>query len=224
MSNEVTLAECPVGLFHHAWGALCFKSKYGNNDGQIDAYIVSTGEFFWGDHPQNIARQRMQLVTPYDPAAEIAYLKRQLAEAQEVIAKWKAFDLFAVGLARAVDGEMYSGSRVRAAATEGYRAGFADGQNWRKEAEARVVRASNDTLRAHVEAKDAEIASLKAERDLERAYKIAECHRCEDYADDRKALRARVVELETALKEARERISTNALLALIDAALAKGDG
>jgi hypothetical protein len=96
-----------------------------------------------------------------DAHAEIGALKRKLAEAQEVIAKLKAFDLFAAGITRAVDGVMYSGSRVRAAATEGYRVGFADGQNWRKEAEARVARASNDTLLARVETLKAALYDIK---------------------------------------------------------------
>jgi hypothetical protein len=45
---------------------LCLKTEYGTNEGRIDAYIVSTGEFFWGAAPQTIASQREQLVTPID--------------------------------------------------------------------------------------------------------------------------------------------------------------
>lgn len=61
----VTLAECPIGLFM-AGGELCLKTEYGNNDGPIDAYIVSSGEFFWGAAPQTIASQRVQEVTPVE--------------------------------------------------------------------------------------------------------------------------------------------------------------
>jgi hypothetical protein len=63
--ERVTLAECPIGLF---WSdhELCLKTEYGNNEGRIDAYIVSTGEFFWGVQPQTIVSQRAQLVTPID--------------------------------------------------------------------------------------------------------------------------------------------------------------
>jgi hypothetical protein len=46
--NEVTLAECPVGLF--MWrDTLVLKTKYCGRDGGIDAFVVSTGEFFLGD-------------------------------------------------------------------------------------------------------------------------------------------------------------------------------
>lgn len=62
----VTLAECPIGLFLSAGGELCLKTEYGTNEGRIDAYIVSSGEFFWGDHPQTIASQRVQMVTPVE--------------------------------------------------------------------------------------------------------------------------------------------------------------
>jgi len=47
-------------------GELCLKTEYGNNDGRIDAYIVSSGEMFWGDAPQTIASQRAQMVTPVE--------------------------------------------------------------------------------------------------------------------------------------------------------------
>lgn len=74
--ETVTLAECPIGLF---WcqDQLCLKTEYGNNEGRIDAYIVSSGEFFWGEDPQTIANQRRQLVTPVDTDAAI----RALADA-----------------------------------------------------------------------------------------------------------------------------------------------
>lgn len=61
--DTMTLAECPIGLFL-AGEELCLKTEYGNNEGRIDAYIVSSGEFFWGNEPQTIARQRAQIVRP----------------------------------------------------------------------------------------------------------------------------------------------------------------
>jgi hypothetical protein len=72
-SERATLAECPIGLF---WSdhELCLKTEYGNNEGRIDAYIVSTGEFFWGSQPQTIANQRAQLVTPIDTDAAVQAL------------------------------------------------------------------------------------------------------------------------------------------------------
>lgn len=72
---EVTLAKCPVGLFIHKSGGLCLKTEYGNNEGRIDAYIVSSGEFFWGDAPQTIASQRAQLVTPVDGDALLSAIQ-----------------------------------------------------------------------------------------------------------------------------------------------------
>jgi hypothetical protein len=59
-----TLAECPIGMFLTESGELCLKTEYGNNDGRIDAYIVSSGEFFWGKSPQTVTSQRAQIVTP----------------------------------------------------------------------------------------------------------------------------------------------------------------
>jgi hypothetical protein len=57
------LSRCPIGLFVFG-DELCLKTEYGTNDGRIDAYIVSTGEFFWGDPPQTIASLREQMVRP----------------------------------------------------------------------------------------------------------------------------------------------------------------
>ncbi|HWL04529.1 MAG TPA: hypothetical protein VNQ99_06270 [Xanthobacteraceae bacterium] len=64
--EPTTLLDCPVGLFINQYGGLCLKTEYGNNEGRIDAYIVSSGEFFWGEQPQTIANQRKQIVTPVD--------------------------------------------------------------------------------------------------------------------------------------------------------------
>ena len=61
--RSVRLADCPIGLFM-CRGELCLKTEYGNNEGRIDAFIVSSGEYFWGAHPQTIANQRAQRVVP----------------------------------------------------------------------------------------------------------------------------------------------------------------
>lgn len=63
-NKKVSLMDCPIGLFKSDNGSLCVKTEYGNNEGRIDAYIVATGEFFWGAAPQTIESQREQLVTP----------------------------------------------------------------------------------------------------------------------------------------------------------------
>lgn len=62
--ERLTLADCPIGLFQSENGELCLKTEYGNHEGRIDAYIVSSGEFFWGSSPQTIANQRKQMVRP----------------------------------------------------------------------------------------------------------------------------------------------------------------
>ena len=64
--DKVTLAECPIGLFMADGGELCLKTEYGSNEGRIDAYIVSSGEMFWGSPPQTIDSQRAELVTPVE--------------------------------------------------------------------------------------------------------------------------------------------------------------
>lgn len=64
--EPLSLAQCPVGLFRFG-DMLVLKTEYGNNEGRIDAYIVETGEFFWGDPPQTIKSQRAQIVYPVIP-------------------------------------------------------------------------------------------------------------------------------------------------------------
>jgi hypothetical protein len=73
----ISLAECPIGLFWTECGSLCLKTEYGNNEGRIDAYIVSSGEFFWGHAPQTIPRQRAALVKPIDCDNATARLAHQ---------------------------------------------------------------------------------------------------------------------------------------------------
>lgn len=69
MTDEVTLADCPIGLFM-CRGELCLKTEYSSNEGRIDAYIVSSGEFFWGvrkpGRVSEIASQRAQMVIPVE--------------------------------------------------------------------------------------------------------------------------------------------------------------
>ena len=69
-----TLEECPIGLFM-SHGELCLKTEYGNNEGRIDAYIVSSGEFFWGG-TSLIADQRKVMV---EPVENVTLAKRPVA-------------------------------------------------------------------------------------------------------------------------------------------------
>jgi hypothetical protein len=64
--SAVTLDECPIGLFLSADGELCLKTEYGDNNGRVDAYIVSSGEMFWGAAPQTVQSQRAEMVTPVE--------------------------------------------------------------------------------------------------------------------------------------------------------------
>jgi len=63
----VTLADCPIGLFR-CGGELCLKTEYGSNEGRIDAYIVSSGEFFWGGTNKPMAQRQVMV----EPVSEIA--------------------------------------------------------------------------------------------------------------------------------------------------------
>jgi hypothetical protein len=80
------LSSCPIGLFL-CGDELCLKTEYGNNEGRIDAYIVSSGEFFWGDAPQTVASQRAQMVRPV-PLLEIAALKAAETPLGVATSKW----------------------------------------------------------------------------------------------------------------------------------------
>jgi hypothetical protein len=61
--EPVSLVECPIGLFECA-GEICVKTEYTTDDGRIEAYIASSGEFFCGEQPQTKASQHAQIVQP----------------------------------------------------------------------------------------------------------------------------------------------------------------
>lgn len=89
VGEPMSLVECPVGLFLSG-SELCLKTEYGNNEGRIDAYIVSSGEFFWGSSPQSIENQRKQCVLPVElalspaPEAVSDEVERLLAERERL--------------------------------------------------------------------------------------------------------------------------------------------
>lgn len=74
MAKTVSLDECPIGLFYSG-DELCVKTEYGSNEGRIDAYIVGSGEMFWGEQPQSIASQRASLVVPVDATATVPLIR-----------------------------------------------------------------------------------------------------------------------------------------------------
>ena len=48
LKKPVTLAKCPVGALFMYEGTLALKTEYRTSAGLIEAYIVGSGEFFWG--------------------------------------------------------------------------------------------------------------------------------------------------------------------------------
>jgi hypothetical protein len=61
-THPVTLEDCPIGLFVKD-NEICLKTEYSDNEGRIDAYIVSSGECFWGGARSKV-EQRKVLVYP----------------------------------------------------------------------------------------------------------------------------------------------------------------
>ena len=57
------LDEIDIGLFV-CNGELCLKTEYREPNGAISAFIVESGEFFWGPSPQTVATQNSCTVTP----------------------------------------------------------------------------------------------------------------------------------------------------------------
>lgn len=75
LGDPCTLEACPPGLFiADAYNTLGMKSEYRTEQGAIEAYIVESGEFFWGDNPQTVERQRAQIVRPISYADAILNL------------------------------------------------------------------------------------------------------------------------------------------------------
>ncbi|GEP12142.1 hypothetical protein [Methylobacterium gnaphalii] len=64
IGDPMSLEVCPIGPFLSDNGTLCLKTDYENNEGWINAYIVSSGEFFWGEQPKSVSRQRASRVRP----------------------------------------------------------------------------------------------------------------------------------------------------------------
>lgn len=77
-SVRVTLADCPIGLFIDSSGQLCVKTEYSEDSGRIRAFVVASGEAFWGPHPQTAANQRNAMVMPLAPDRPMIDLGRAL--------------------------------------------------------------------------------------------------------------------------------------------------
>jgi len=69
--TTVTLHDCPPGLFLFEQ-TLALKSEYKTESlsrpgsWQSDAYLIESGEYFWGATSDPVAREQL-LVTPLDP-------------------------------------------------------------------------------------------------------------------------------------------------------------
>ena len=59
--NHVTLAACPPGLFRFN-GRLGFKSEYRDDLGCAEAFVVESGEAFWGGTTDKIVRDKLLVV------------------------------------------------------------------------------------------------------------------------------------------------------------------
>lgn len=62
--TAVSLEDCPIGLFYSMNSVLCMKTEYRTYTGAIEAYIIDSGEFFWGDKPQTVQSQINSMVYP----------------------------------------------------------------------------------------------------------------------------------------------------------------
>ncbi len=54
-----TLADCPPGLFLFV-DCLGFKSEY-HSDGRVEAFVVSSGEYFWGGAKTHEEREALMV-------------------------------------------------------------------------------------------------------------------------------------------------------------------
>lgn len=64
----VKFEDCPIGLFEIN-GELCLKTEYG-----LDAYIVSSGEYFWGG-TNNVDDLRNVMVNPIKDVEPVKHAK-----------------------------------------------------------------------------------------------------------------------------------------------------
>lgn len=87
-SELMALADCPIGLFYSMDGELCLKTEYGGNNGRIDAYIASSGEFFWGG-AKTPGEQRQVFVRPVDLDEANSRLAASQPDREIVLWQWR---------------------------------------------------------------------------------------------------------------------------------------
>ncbi|MFT9399774.1 hypothetical protein [Acetobacter sp.] len=66
-SEQLTLEDAPVGLLKTVDGVIILKTEYRSESGAIDAYLVESGEYFWGGQPQTAEKQKKELVVRWPP-------------------------------------------------------------------------------------------------------------------------------------------------------------
>lgn len=76
------LKDAPVGLFYSADGELCLKTKYSYPWG-MDAYVVRTGEVFWGTAVD--IKERDELEVKPVPIEQLRQLKPSLNDDMQYI-------------------------------------------------------------------------------------------------------------------------------------------
>lgn len=62
---EVSLWDCPAGLFYSGT-QLCLKIDRLTEKGYVLAYVVESGEHFWGDGRQLPEAQHAEMVRPVE--------------------------------------------------------------------------------------------------------------------------------------------------------------
>ena len=65
-----TLANCPPGLFMSPDGYMGLKTEYANERGGSEAYVVASGEYWWGGEHTHETREK-QLVWPCEVRANV---------------------------------------------------------------------------------------------------------------------------------------------------------
>lgn len=94
MNNQTqcTLADCPPGLFRFGDG-IGFKSEYGDNAGNSEAFCVESGEYFWGGTSSKADRERL-MVAPFELTTLTASHERMVALGDRVLKALECSDAY----------------------------------------------------------------------------------------------------------------------------------
>ena len=78
----VPLADCPPGVFVSPQGWLGFRNEYWTDKGEPEAYVLASGEFYWGGVDTHAERRKV-LVRPLDPDEVATALRASASTAPE---------------------------------------------------------------------------------------------------------------------------------------------